>query len=300
MKLPAFGGFFRLETKVIETVITSRKRSIGAWDVNRVLPYSKRRSVGPFVFVDEFGPFELLGNDSMDILSHPHIGLATATYLFEGKMTHRDSLGNVQAIQPGEFNYMTAGSGIVHSERVSDAGNKPGDRFSGLQTWIALPGEHQEVTPSFAHHSGSDLPMLESDGFAVRLLLGSFNGERSRVGTYGSPFYADCTLKPESSLVIPATEEERAALILSGSVSIAAGEFNPGELVVFLPRREVRIGTGGGARFMLLGGPKLENERFMYWNFVSTSRERIETAKDDWKKGHFKLIPNETGTIPLP
>jgi len=284
---------------MIETVIPYRKRTIGGFNVRRVLPFSKRRSVGPFVFVDDFGPMEIVNDASLDILAHPHIGLATVTYLFSGRMTHRDSLGNVQAIEPGEVNWMTAGRGIVHSERVSDAGNDPATRLAGLQTWVALPELLEETEPSFAHHGSDDLPLVEDDGIRLQVVLGGCYGVKSPVATVGKPFYAQCDLAAGHTIEIPVDIDERAAYILKGQVLIDNQPFQPGNLVVF-GKGGAEIKAEKDAKFMILGGDRLEKPRFMWWNFVSSRQELIEKARIDWQKGNFEAIPNETGFVPLP
>jgi redox-sensitive bicupin YhaK (pirin superfamily) len=284
---------------MIETVIPYRERTIGAFNVRRVLPFAKRRSVGPFVFVDDFGPMEIVSNTSLDILAHPHIGLATVTYLFSGRMTHRDSLGNVQAIEPGEVNWMTAGRGIVHSERISDARNGPSTQLAGLQTWVALPESLEETEPSFAHHGAEELPLVGDDGVRMQVVLGSCYGAESPVVTVGNPFYAECDLSAASSVEIPADIEERAAYILRGEVLIDDRRFRPGSLVVFGEGRAA-IKAEQDAKFMVLGGDRLEKPRFMWWNFVSSRQESIEQARIDWQKGNFAPIPNESGFVPLP
>ena len=284
---------------MIETVIPYRERTIGAFNVRRVLPFSKRRSVGPFVFVDDFGPMEIVGSRYLDILAHPHIGLATVTYLFSGRMTHRDSLGNVQLIEPGEVNWMTAGRGIVHSERVSDAGNDPETRLAGLQTWVALPESLEETEPSFAHHGSNELPLVENDGIRLQVVLGGCYGVKSPVVTVGNPFYAECHLKGGSTIEIPAEIDERAAYILKGQLLIDNRVFQPGSLVVF-GKGSAEIRADQDAKFMILGGDRLDKPRFMWWNFVSSRQELIEQARNDWREGNFTPIPNETGFVPLP
>lgn len=269
-------------------------------EVRRVLPVAKRRSVGPFVFVDDFGPFEIVNDQSMDVLPHPHIGLATVTYLFEGNMTHRDSIGSVQTIRPGELNWMTAGSGIVHSERLSGSGNSVADRLSGLQTWVALPEKDEETNPAFSHHGESELPVIDADGLGIKILLGKFGNTESPVETLGAPLYAECRATKDSVLEWEPDVEERAVYGLNGMFTVDGRSFGPGELVVFGTGSRIEITAKRYAIFVLIGGPALEKQRYMYWNFVSSSRDRIEAAKEDWKNGRFDPIPNETGRIPLP
>jgi redox-sensitive bicupin YhaK (pirin superfamily) len=285
---------------MIEIVIPFRARSIGSFEVKRVLPYSKRRSVGPFVFVDEMGPIEIVRDQSLDVLAHPHIGLATVTYLFSGKMTHRDSLGTVQIIEPGEVNLMSAGKGIVHSERVSDARNQTGEKLLGLQTWIALPEPLEESVPTFAHHSAGELPIIEADGANLKIILGEIHGQKSPVKTVSNPLYVECNLTDQALLTIPKDFEERAVYLLSGTLEIDGQLFEAGNMVVFAAGRQVEVKGIGATKLMLVGGDRLEKPRFMWWNFVSTAQELIEKARADWRNGNFEMIPNETGFVPLP
>jgi redox-sensitive bicupin YhaK (pirin superfamily) len=285
---------------MIEIIIPYRSASIGPFEVRRVLPFRQRRSVGPFVFVDDFGPLEAVSGESLDVLAHPHIGLATVTYLFSGKMTHRDSLGNVQLIEPGEVNWMTAGRGIVHSERASDAGNLPGKPISGLQTWVALPASEEEKEPSFAHYGAPELPLMEGDKVWAKVVLGELFGTRSPVVTVSNPVYAECRMHAGGTVELPADIEERSVYMLSGSLTIAGRQLGPGSLVVFLAGAPVEFSAAEESRFMILGGDRLEEPRFMWWNFVSTRHELIEKARIDWRDRNFTPIPNETGFVPLP
>ena len=285
---------------MIEIVIPFRSASIGAFDVRRVLPFRNRRSVGPFVFVDEMGPVEIVRDGSLDVLAHPHIGLATVTYLFSGKMTHRDSLGTVQTITPGDVNWMTAGRGIVHSERVSDAPNAPGDKLLGLQTWVALPESEEECEPAFAHHASRELPLFDDAGINAKVILGSFLGHTSPVATFADPVYAACRLEDGKTLELPNEIEERGVYILSGNLIADEQTFGPGNLVVFEAEKEAVVTAEGDAKFMFLGGDRLKKPRQMWWNFVATSPELIENAREHWRRGNFTAIPNETGFVPLP
>ena len=272
---------------MIEIVIPFRQRSIGSMEVKRILPYSKRRSVGPFVFVDEMGPVEIVQNQSFDVLSHPHIGLATVTYLFSGKMTHRDSLGTVQIIEPGEVNLMSAGKGIVHSERVSDAENLVGEKLLGLQTWLALPENLEESAPSFSHYSSAELPIIESSEIYLKIILGELFDKTSPVLAAANPLYAECNLQRNAVLQIPKTIQERAIYLLSGNLEIDGQQFEAGNMIVFSEGKEAEIKATSNSKFMIIGGDRLEKPRYMWWNFVSTSQELIEKAKEDWRKGDF-------------
>jgi len=286
---------------MIEMIIPFRLANIGgAFDVRRLLPYRKRRSVGPFVFADQMGPVEIVRDGSLDVLAHPHIGLATVTYLFSGQMTHRDSLGSVQTIAPGEVNWMTAGSGIVHSERVSDAPNLPSDKLYGLQTWIALPESAEECEPAFAHYPRTELPTLSEDGIEARIITGRVFGKTSPVAALGGPVYAECSLGTGKDLELPADIEERGVYVLSGSLTADGQSINSGELCVFEAEKEAIVAADNDARFMLLGGDRLDKPRHIWWNFVSTSPDLIEKAREDWRRGNFKPIPNEQGFVPLP
>lgn len=285
---------------MIELVIPYRNRSIGSMSVRRVLPFPRRRAVGPFVFVDDFGPVEIVGGKSLDVLPHPHIGLATVTFLFGGKMTHRDSIGSVQVIEPGEVNWMTAGSGVVHSERVSDLPESAGENLLGVQTWVALPEKHEETPPAFAHHTAEELPVVEAEGASAKIILGELFGAKSPVETLSNPVYAECFLQNNASLSLPADIEERSVYLLAGALFIDGQRFETGTMIVFEAGKEAIIKAESDARLMIIGGARLEKPRHMWWNFVSSSPERIEAAKEDWRKGNFPMIPGETEFIPLP
>ncbi len=279
---------------MIDIVIPYRDRSIGSMDVRRVLPYAKRRSVGPFVFVDDFGPVEVVRGDSLDVLPHPHIGLATVTYLFSGAMTHRDSIGSHQVIKPGEVNWMTAGRGVAHSERVSDAPVQPGEKLIGVQTWVALPEAHEEDEPSFAHHGVNDLPFTDAEGMHVKVVLGDAFGLRSPVATLGDPVYAECRLANGVRMPLPANIEESSVYILKGALLIDGRRFESGTMVVFKAGSEPIVAADGDALFMFIGGARLEKPRFMWWNFVSTSNDRIRQAQEDWAQQRFAKIPGDS------
>ena len=284
----------------IETVIVPQRRDVGGFDVMRALPSAERRAVGPFVFFDQFGPLQLMQGRSLEVRPHPHIGLATVTYLLAGTIMHRDSLGTVQPIQPGEVNWMTAGRGIVHSERTSDAGNPPGAELFGLQTWVALPKNHEEIAPAFAHHVSAELPEIEGEGVWSRIILGNVFGRRSPVVTYGDPVYAHCRLDPGRQVSLPVEIEERAIAVVSGNVQLNQQHFAPGTLVVFTPKAEVVLHADVPAQLVLIGGPNLDGPRIVWWNFVASSPERIEAAKADWRAGRFATVPGDREFIPLP
>jgi redox-sensitive bicupin YhaK (pirin superfamily) len=285
---------------VIETQVVPATRDLGeGFKVRRVLPSIRRRMVGPFVFLDEMGPVRLAAGAGLDVRPHPHIGLATVTYLFDGEILHQDSLGVRQPIRPGDVNWMIAGRGIVHSERTPQALRPAGPSVWGLQSWLALPEREEERAPSFRHHPETDLPLEAAEGKRIRLIAGTFAGLRSPVETQSELFYADVSLDPGARLAIPPDYEERAAYIVEGSVVIGAESFERGRLLIFRSAAQVVVEAASKARVMLLGGEPL-GPRYLWWNFVSSSKERIEQAKRDWKEGRFGAVPGDTEFIPLP
>lgn len=289
----------------VETIVLTRVRDlVDGFKVRRVLPSARRRMVGPFIFLDQMGPEILSAGRGLDVAPHPHIGLATVTYLFKGELLHRDSLGIVQPIRPGEVNWMTAGSGIAHSERTPKEMRAAGSDLFGIQSWVALPLRHEEDAPAFAHHDASNLPVIEGEGKRVCLIAGSLYGARSPVETLSEMFYADAKLERGARLRVPAEQEERAAYVVEGTVALSGdgGNFEAGQLLVFRPGAEVTLEAhaSSGARVMLLGGEPMDGRRHIWWNFVSSSSERIEQAKEDWKAGRFAPVPEETESIPLP
>lgn len=283
----------------VQTRITPAVRDLGdGFTVRRALPGAQLRNVGPFVFFDAFGPVTMPAGKGLDVRPHPHIGLATVTYLFEGEVLHRDSLGSVQRIRPGEVNWMTAGRGIVHSERTPPELRAGGLRMAGIQLWVALPKSDEEAEPSFAHYEA--LPLLEDDGLALRVILGRLGDAASPVRTHSPMFYADAAVSRSARLTLPFDYDERALYVVSGTVVIGAETFTSGELVLLLPGAEVPVEAPSPARFLVLGGPPLDAPRFVWWNFVSSSKERIRQAAADWKDGRFARVPGETEFIPLP
>ena len=273
-------------------------RELGdGFTVRRALPHAQRRMVGPFAFFDQMGPAELGGGRALDVRPHPHIGLATVTYLLEGEILHRDSLGSVQAIRPGEVNWMTAGRGIVHSERTPQPLRARQSRLYGLQTWIALPQDDEECEPSFSHHAG--LPVIEESGVTVSLVLGDLLGMASPVPTFSPTFYADVAMVAGRRFAVPARHEERALYVLAGELRLAGHALMPGEMLVLDTASEVLVESAGASRFIVFGGASL-GPRYIWWNFVSSRRERISQAADDWKAGRFPPVPGEHEFIPLP
>ncbi len=284
----------------IELTIQPRRRDLGGFDVARVLPAKERRVVGPFVFLDSVGPADFPRGSGIDVRPHPHIGLATVTYLFAGEIIHRDSVGSVQSIRPGDVNWMTAGRGIVHSERTGDEVRRVGAPLHGLQAWVALPKEHEEREPAFSHHSAADLPVITEDGATIRVIAGSGFGARAPVTVFWPTLYADVVLTPGSRVVIPGEYEERAVIAISGSSFLSGQPMPVGELLVVRPGAEAILSAAAAARVMVLGGAALDGPRHMWWNFVSSSKDRIEQAKADWQTGRFPAVPGETEITPLP
>jgi redox-sensitive bicupin YhaK (pirin superfamily) len=286
---------------MLEQVIEQRSRNLGGFDVGRVLPFARRRMVGPFIFFDHFGPlrFEPGIPRSVDVRPHPHIGLSTLTYLFDGEIMHRDSLGSQQAIRPGEVNWMTAGRGITHSERFERA-RAEGGPMHGIQAWVALPAADEETDPSFAHYADDDLPTYERGGLWARLVAGEAFGARARVATFSPLFYVHWRLQAGAKAQLPAEYPERAAFVAEGSVEVAGRTFAAGQMLVFAPGSPVLFTGTSTATVMLLGGEPV-GERFIEWNFVSSSKDRIDQAKADWRAGRMKLPDSDNREfIPLP
>lgn len=285
----------------IELMVIPNAKDIGGFQVRRALPTAKRRLIGPFIFFDRMGPAILRAGQALDVRPHPHIGLSTVTYLFDGKIRHRDSLGTEMVIQPGDVNLMTAGRGIVHSERTPQELRGAPMSVSGLQTWLALPDDKEEVDPVFENTAAMRLPEIDAEGVSGRVVIGAFSGLRSPVATASDTLYADLSLAPGASVKIPADAEERAIYTLEGEVSITGDRFPAERLLVFRPGDEIVVSSEGGAHFMLFGGASLGSKRYIWWNFVSSSKERIEQAKEEWKTGRFDIVPgDEEEFIPLP
>jgi redox-sensitive bicupin YhaK (pirin superfamily) len=256
--------------------------------------------VGPFVFFDQFGPMEFRDGQALDVRPHPHIGLATITYLFDGEIDHRDSLGSIQSIRPGEVNWMTAGRGIVHSERSPDSMRHGGVRMSGLQLWVALPADQEETAPSFAHHGAEAIPSVEGEGVTVRVIVGEAEGVRSPVEALSPMLYAEIALAAGARYRLPADQIERAFYLIDGAVTADGAAFGPSELVVLKPHAEIVLTATAPTRLVMVAGEPFAEPRMIYWNFVSSRGERIEQAKADWKAGRFDAVPQEHEFIPLP
>jgi redox-sensitive bicupin YhaK (pirin superfamily) len=285
----------------IEHVIIPRARDLGDFEVRRALPSVERQMVGPFIFFDQFGPVVMRSGQGVDVRPHPHIGLSTVTWLFDGMIFHRDSLGFAQAIQPGELNWMTAGKGIVHSERTPEPELSRTRKIFGIQSWVALPKQHEEITPSFEHVSPEALPLITDHGRSVRVIAGSIFGATSPVKTHSDLFYGDVKLAAGRSIPLPTEHEERAIYVADGEIEIAGQIHQSGQLLVFRPRDAITILARQDSRFMMLGGEPMDGPRHIWWNFVSSSKERIEQAKEEWRTGRLGIVPgDEKEFIPLP
>jgi len=288
---------------LIDTIVVPRTRDLGGFEVGRVLPAPQQGMVGPFIFFDHLGPAEFALHEGMDIRPHPHINLATVTYLFDGEIMHRDSLGTEQAIHPGAVNWMSAGRGIVHSERSSGAFRARQSRMFGLQTWVALPADHEEDAPFFSHTGKDKLPVIEDHGVFVRLVAGAAWGRQSPVATLTDTVYADIALDAGARLSIDAEHEERGLYIVAGTIEIDGQQFGPEQLLVLRPDKAVTVTNPGpaSARLVLIGGETMDGPRYIWWNFVSSRKERIEQAQAEWKAARFDSVPGDADEfIPLP
>jgi len=286
---------------VLDIVIDQRRRSLGGFDVGRVLPFAQRRMVGPFVFFDHMGPVDFPRGVSrdVDVRPHPHIGLSTVTYLFDGEIMHRDSIGSEQAIRPAEVNWMVAGRGITHSERFEKA-RAEGGRMHGIQTWVALPTADEETAPGFTHYGQNDLPLIEEQDVHIRVIAGEAFGAKAQVKTYSPMFYAHAELPASRKVALPDQYAESAAYVVSGVVETQGRSFHAGQMLVFAPGAPAIIKADVPSTLMLLGGEPV-GPRFLEWNFVSSSKDRIEQAKADWRAGRMKLPDLDNAEfIPLP
>jgi redox-sensitive bicupin YhaK (pirin superfamily) len=293
--------------EAIATLIVPRTRDLGDFEVRRALPTAKRQMVGPFILFDQAGPAEMITGQGVDVRPHPHIGLATVTYLYRGEFQHRDSLGTNQMILPGAVNWMVAGRGVTHSERTSVASRQGPHSVYGIQTWVALPENVEDAAPSFEHHPEPSLPLIEGGGASVRLILGEAYGERAPAKVFSETLYADAVLEPFAKLPLPDNHEDRGLYIVEGAISVAGQTFESGRMLVFRPGDAISVAAGAnGARLMLLGGATLSGPRYIWWNFVASSREKIDAAREQWRKGdwghgQFDLPPDDRSEfIPLP
>ncbi|MEM7462962.1 MAG: pirin family protein [Pseudomonadota bacterium] len=291
----------------IETLIVPRARDLGGFEVRRALPAPKRQMVGPFIFFDQAGPAEFITGEGIDVRPHPHIGLGTVTYLYKGEFQHRDSLGSNQMIYPGELNWMVAGNGVTHSERTSEKTRLATSSLFGIQTWVALPDQHEETDAAFEHFGEDALPFLQGEGKEVRLILGSAWGEKAPAKVFSEMFYADVILEAGANIPLPKEHEDRGVYISTGSIVVAGETYAAGQMMIFRPGDDITLTAGEqGARLMLLGGETLGGPRYIWWNFVASSRDKIEEAKQawadgNWQDGKFTLPPGDTEEfIPLP
>ncbi len=286
----------------VAAVLLPRTHDVGGFEVRRALPAQEHQMIGPFIFFDQMGPGEFLTGHGLDVRPHPHIGLATVTYLFDGEILHRDSLGSEQPIRPGDVNWMTAGRGIAHSERTDPALRVHANRLFGIQSWVALPNAQEDAAPAFVHHPAATLPVEQEGGMQLRLIAGTGWGLASPVATASPLFYADVTLAAGARVPLPDGHEERGAYIVEGSAAVAGTLFDAGRMLLFRAGDSLALQAGAqGARLLLLGGAAMDGPRFIFWNFVSSSHERIEQAKADWKAGRFgKVAGDEQEFIPLP
>lgn len=279
----------------LETLIVPRARDLGGFEVRRALPAPERQMVGPFIFFDQVGPAEFITNGGIDVRPHPHIGLGTVTYLYQGEFEHRDSLGTHQMIHPGEVNWMVAGRGVTHSERTSAKTRATRHSLFGVQTWIALPEHREDMAPDFEHHKQNALPFLQDTGVTARLILGSAYGKTSPVTMQSETFYIDITLQPGAQVPLPDNHEDRGVYVTEGSIDVAGVTYDAGRMMIFRPGDHISVKAGPrGARLLALGGATMNEERYIWWNFVSSSKDRIEEAKDawkaaDWENGPFQL-----------
>jgi redox-sensitive bicupin YhaK (pirin superfamily) len=298
-KDPESGDKFSCEA--ISNVIVPRTVDLGDFAVRRALPSARTRMVGPFIFFDHFGPAEFRAGAGLDVRPHPHIGLSTVTYLFDGEIMHRDSLGTAMAIRPGEVNWMTAGRGIVHSERTGPDKRVTGSPIHGLQMWVALPAAKEEIEPGFAHHETREFPVVTDTGKTIRVVVGSLYGAKSPVPTVHETIFGDVMLKAGAAVPLDADHEERAIYILDGEIDIAGDRFAAGRLLVFKPGDVVTLTAVRDSHFVIVGGAPMDGPRHIWWNFVSSRKDRIEQAKADWRAGHFQKVPgDEIEFIPLP
>ena len=284
-----------------DLIIEPRLHDLGdGFVVRRVLPFRLRRQVGPFVFFDHFGPVDFAPGRGMDVRPHPHIGLATVTYLYDGAIRHRDSLGSDQVIRPGDVNWMTAGRGIVHSERTPPHERADGQKLHGVQTWLGLPLESQDAEPDFHHHAAATLPEDERDGVRIRVIAGTAFGMESPVRVHSPTLYVDARFAAGSRMILPPEHAERAVYLIDGELSVDGNLLPPERMHVLAEGRDVELVAATASRALICGGAPLDGERMIWWNFVASSRSRIERAKADWSAQRFGQVPGETEFIPLP
>jgi len=288
-------------SEAIAQLIVPRTVDLGGFQVHRALPSARSRMVGPFIFFDHFGPAVFKAGDGVDVRPHPHIGLATVTYLFDGEIVHRDSLGSAMPIRPGAVNWMTAGRGIVHSERTAADRRDGGEPLHGLQLWVALPITDEETAPAFVHTAAADIPELSEDGLTLRVVAGTMHGQRSPVATSWETVFAEARLKAGAELPLDVEHEERAVYAIAGEIEIGGERHGPQQLLVLRPGDRIVLRAVTDAHVVMVGGAAMDGPRHIWWNFVSSRKDRIEAAKADWKAGRFDLVPGDTAEfIPLP
>ncbi|MDJ0918926.1 MAG: pirin family protein [Woeseiaceae bacterium] len=288
-----------MSNPVIDLLIEPKPRDLGEFSVRRTLPDRRRQRVGPFIFFDHMGPADFPPGKGVNVRSHPHIGLATVTYLFDGEILHRDSLGYVQPIRPGEVNWMTAGRGIVHSEKVTDEVLASGQHLHGLQIWVALPVEKEEIEPRFEHYTADDIPVVERDDATITMIIGDAFGVASPVRTESTTIYAAVDAKQGASIELP-DAQELAVYVVDGEVDIGGEAIGGGVMAILSDQRDVPVIARAASRFMIAGGDTLDGDREIWWNFVSSSPKLMAAAKEAWKTGQFDEVPGETDFIPLP
>jgi len=289
----------RPSCSAIEMIIDPHEKDLGGFNVRRCLPAPEKKMVGPFIFFDHAGPATFSLGEGLDVRPHPHINLATITYLFEGEILHRDNLGKVQPIRPGEINLMVAGSGIVHSERTPPEIRSAGHTLHALQLWIALPEEHEEIEPSFYHYASNELPLLKKAGVSIRVMIGEAFGLKSPVRTFSPTLYVEASLEAAATLELPDSVGERGVYIISGSVMTQGTRLEPCRMILFDSSTGLKLTANEPTRLVIIGGEPLGNRK-IWWNFVSSRPERIEQAKKDWLENRFNDVPGETESIPLP
>ncbi|WP_394827407.1 pirin family protein [Pendulispora albinea] len=291
----------QVQTPSVDLAIEARARDLGGFSVRRVLPAMQRRLVGPFIFFDHMGPVQFAPGDGITVRPHPHIGLATVTYLFEGEILHRDSLGSEQAIRPGDVNWMVAGSGIAHSERMSEAIRASGSKLHGIQSWIALPTEHEESAPTFEHHPARTLPILQRPGVTLHVIAGTAYGQTAPTRVLSPTIYVHARFEAGAELAIDEEHEQRAIYAVTGSFQCDGRDLHEGTMLVLHPRAHATVRAKTAGDVMIVGGAPIDGPRHIFWNFVSSSKERIERAKADWRERRFPLIPGDDREfIPLP
>jgi redox-sensitive bicupin YhaK (pirin superfamily) len=290
-----------LTSDAVAHIVVPRAVDLGGFAVHRALPSAQSRMVGPFIFFDHFGPAVFTAGNGIDVRPHPHIGLATVTYLFDGEIVHRDSLGTAMPIRPGAVNWMTAGRGIAHSERTAAERRGGGEKLHGLQLWVALPAADEEMAPVFAHTAAADIPQLAETDLTLRVVAGALHGLRSPVATLWDTLFAEARLQAGATLPLPAEHEERAVYVIAGEIEIGGELHGPERLLVLRPGDRIAVRATSDAHFIAVGGAAMDGPRHIWWNFVSSRKDRIEAAKADWKAGRFGLVPGDSAEfIPLP